>query len=144
MIKPFAFWISVACQNASNIWRTWWDCQRKNCWVPKSFKIEERKICWRIGSLQSPGTIDQNKLRILSLSGYTETSSQKLIEFEYNQFNIAQVDDFYTYGNVEELQKYMKKAQTLNTKLALCKEKIEQVILEPNEEPLSIIALLNK
>ena len=36
----------------------------------------------------------------------------------------------------------MKKAQTLNTKLALCKEKIEQVILEPNEEPLSIIALL--
>ena len=30
-----------------------------------------------------------------------------------------QVDDFYTYGNVEELQKYMKKAQTLNTKLAL-------------------------
>ena len=37
------------------------------------------------------------------------------------------VDDFYTYGNVEELQKYMKKAQTLNTKLALCKEKIEQV-----------------
>ena len=39
------------------------------------------------------------------------------------------VDDFYTYGNVEELQKYMKKAQTLNTKLALCKEKIEQVML---------------
>ena len=35
----------------------------------------------------------------------------------------------------------MKKAQTLNTKLALCKEKIEQVILEQNEEPLSIIAL---
>jgi hypothetical protein len=39
---------------------------------------------------------------------------------------IDQVDDFYTYGNVDELAKYLKKAQTLNTKLELCREKIEQ------------------
>ena len=35
----------------------------------------------------------------------------------------------------------MKKAQTLNTKLALCKEKIEQVILEQSKKTLSMIAL---
>ena len=45
------------------------------------------------------------------------------------------MDDFYTYGNVDELQKYMKKAQTLNTKLALCKEKIDQVITLPLPRP---------
>ena len=32
-----------------------------------------------------------------------------------------QVDDFYTFGNVDELPKYMKKAQTLNSKLELCR-----------------------
>lgn len=42
----------------------------------------------------------------------------------------AQVDDFYSYGNVEELPKYMKKAQTLNTKLNLSKEKIQQFNME--------------
>jgi hypothetical protein len=36
------------------------------------------------------------------------------------------VDDFYTYGNVDDLAKYLKKAQTLNTKLELCREKIDQ------------------
>ena len=41
--------------------------------------------------------------------------------------SILQVDDFYTYGNVDDLAKYLKKAQTLNTKLELCREKIEQV-----------------
>jgi len=34
------------------------------------------------------------------------------------------VDDFYSYGNVDELPKYMKKAQTLSTKLELSKEKV--------------------
>ncbi len=36
------------------------------------------------------------------------------------------MDDFYTYGNVDDLAKYLKKAQTLNTKLELCREKIDQ------------------
>ena len=40
------------------------------------------------------------------------------------------VDDFYTYGNVDDLSKYLKKAQTLNTKLELCREKIEQFNME--------------
>lgn len=43
---------------------------------------------------------------------------------------LDQVDDFYTYGNVDELAKYLKKAQTLNTKLELCREKIEQFNME--------------
>ena len=43
-----------------------------------------------------------------------------------------QVDDFYTYGNIDDLPRYMKKAQTLNTKLALCREKIEQFNMEEN------------
>ena len=38
----------------------------------------------------------------------------------------------------------MKKAQTLNTKLALCKEKIEQVILEQSKKLLSMIALFKE
>ena len=33
---------------------------------------------------------------------------------------------------MDELQKYMKKAETLNTKLACCKEKIEQFNMEEN------------
>jgi dynein heavy chain len=47
-----------------------------------------------------------------------------------NVETIDQVDDFYTYGNVDELAKYLKKAQTLNTKLELCREKIEQFNME--------------
>ncbi len=42
----------------------------------------------------------------------------------------TQVDDFYTYGNVDELAKYLKKAQTLSTKLNLSKEKIQQFNME--------------
>ncbi|XP_059098400.1 dynein axonemal heavy chain 7-like [Tigriopus californicus] len=41
-----------------------------------------------------------------------------------------QVDDFYTYGNVDDLPKYMKKAQTLQTKLDMCQEKIQQFNME--------------
>ena len=44
---------------------------------------------------------------------------ERFIE-ELEAYNL-QVDDFYTYGNVDELQKYLKKAQTLNTKLSLCR-----------------------
>ena len=40
------------------------------------------------------------------------------------------MDDFYTYGNVDDLSKYLKKAQTLNTKLELCREKIDQFNME--------------
>ena len=53
---------------------------------------------------------------------------ERFIE-EMEAYNL-QVDDFYTYGNVDELAKYLKKAQTLNTKLALCREKIEQFNME--------------
>ena len=47
---------------------------------------------------------------------------ERFIE-ELEAYNL-QVDDFYTYGNVDKLQKYLKKAQTLNTKLALCRQVI--------------------
>lgn len=40
------------------------------------------------------------------------------------------MDDFYTYGNVDDLAKYLKKAQTLNSKLELCREKIDQFNME--------------
>ena len=46
--------------------------------------------------------------------------------------NPHQVDDFYTYGNVDDLPKYLKKAQTLSTKLDLCREKIQQFNMEEN------------
>jgi dynein heavy chain len=42
----------------------------------------------------------------------------------------VQVDDFYTYGNVNELSQYMKKAQALNKKLLNCQEKIQQFNME--------------
>ncbi len=49
---------------------------------------------------------------------------------EEMEISNQQVDDFYSYGNVDELPKYMKKAQTLSTKLNLCKEKIQQFNME--------------
>ena len=51
--------------------------------------------------------------------------------YTYNaQSFCRQVDDFYTYGNVDDLAKYLKKAQTLNSKLELCREKIDQFNME--------------
>ena len=59
------------------------------------------------------------------------TCTIQLLYFFISDAHLEQkVDDFYTYGNVDELPKYMKKAQSLNTKLELCKEKIEQVIVQ--------------
>ena len=53
---------------------------------------------------------------------------ERFIE-ELEQSN-AQVDDFFTFGNVDDLPKYMKKAQTLQSKLDLCYEKILQFNME--------------
>ncbi len=64
------------------------------------------------------------------------TEYQKALKLRRERFieeletSNQQVDDFYSYGNVDELPKYMKKAQTLSTKLNLCKEKIQQFNME--------------
>ena len=42
----------------------------------------------------------------------------------------AQVDEFYTYGDVNELSQYMKKAQVLNNKLSVFQETISQFNME--------------
>ena len=64
------------------------------------------------------------------------TEYQKALKLRRERFveeleaSNQQVDDFYTYGNVDDLPKYMKKAQTLSSKLNLCKEKIQQFNME--------------
>ncbi len=64
------------------------------------------------------------------------TEYQKALKLRRERFieeletSNQQVDDFYSYGNVDELPKYMKKAQTLSTKLNLCREKIQQFNME--------------